>query len=44
MGKTSHGEVGCRYKGDKWNSEYKKDYKGSKINTDIIEYLPKKMF
>ena len=43
MGLTGHGKIGCKLKGTCCNSKNKTASKGSKINTDLIEYVTKKM-
>ena len=41
MGRTGHGQIGRKLKGERYNSKYQTDYKGSNINTELIEYVPK---
>ena len=41
MSRTGYGQIGHKLKGDKFNSKDKLASKGSKINTDLIEYVPK---
>ena len=41
MGRTGEGKIDRKLKRENCNEEYKKDSKGSKINTDLNEYVPK---
>ena len=41
MGQTGHVKIGHNLKGDMCTSKDKLDSIGSKINTDLIEYVPK---
>ena len=41
MVQTVHGQIGRKLKEDNCNSKDKTYFKGSKINTDLIEYVPK---
>ena len=41
MGQTGHGKIGLKLKGERCNRENKTASKGSNINTDLIEYVPK---
>ena len=41
MGRTGKGKIDRKLKIENCNEEYKKDSKGSKINTDLNEYFPK---
>ena len=41
MGRTEHGQISFKLKGDKFTSKDKTAAKGSKTNTDIIEYVTK---
>ena len=41
MGQTGYGFVGRKYKGYRYNTEDKTASKGSEIDTDLIEYIPK---
>ena len=41
MGWTGHGQIGCKFKGSRFNSSDKTDSKGSNINTDFIDYVTK---
>ena len=41
VGRFGHGIIGSNLKEARCNSADKTAYKGSKINTDFIEYVPK---
>ena len=41
MDQTSHGQIGKSYRGDKYNSAYKKYSKGSNINTNLFLNISK---
>ena len=41
MGRTGEGKIDRKLKRENCNEEYKKDSKGSRINTDLNEYVPK---
>ena len=41
MGQTGHGLMCHKLKGDKCNSNEKSASRGSNINNDLIEYVPK---
>ena len=41
MGTTGQDQIGCKYKGYRWKIAKKNDSKGSNINTDLMEYVPK---
>ena len=41
MGRTGHGQISCKLKGDKCTSKEKAACKVSNTNTDLIGYVPK---
>ena len=43
MGWTVNGKIGSKLKWGSWNLVYKTDYQVSKIHTDLIEYVTKKL-
>ena len=43
MGRTGHGKIGHKLKVELWNPKPKPASKGININTDSIEYVPKKL-
>ena len=42
MGRTGHGQISCKFKGEMCNSAYNTASKFININTNLIEYIPKK--
>ena len=43
MGQTCHGQIGCKYNVVRCNFLDKTDFQVLNINTNLIEYVPKKL-